>query len=88
MKTLLTSIALVALLAGPALAEGGDTSVRDSILELTQASANGRFTTPTEQVMAPLNPEQIVMQDNRRAWNVGQRAPIDRTAPMVAPSDH
>jgi hypothetical protein len=87
MKTVLTSFALLAILAGPAFAEGGDNYVRDSMLALTQASSAGSLAAPTSRGTALLNPEQIVMQDNRRAQFVGQRAPIDRGAPVVAPAN-
>ncbi len=69
MKTVLTSFALLAMLAGPAFAEGRDNYVRDSMLALTQASSAGSLAAPS------------------RAQFVGQRAPIDRGAPVVAPAN-
>jgi len=87
MKTLAASLLALSLFAAPAFAEGGDTSVRDSILGLAA-------TAQTTDVRAPrggqamLNDEQIVMQDNARAPFQAVRGRIDRGTVMVAPADH
>jgi len=86
MKTLAASFLALSLFAAPAFAEGGDTSVRDSIVGVTAQ-------TPTEFRIArggqaTLNPEQIVMQDNTRAPFQAVRGRTDRGTVMVAPADH
>lgn len=86
MKTLSTALLALSLFAVPAFAEGGDTSVRDSITGLNaQASTELRAVTGGQ---ATLNPEQIVMQDNTRAPFQAARVRIDRGTVMVAPADH